>query len=214
MLPHRGVRDCRPFRPAFVCRSHIINLHILKCKVYQDIFRASVYIGRGPFLMCIFQNRRNSSSGFSDFPFPQSFVCESSFLRKRSCCIPVELCGRGRGLAWACADPGAKRQSGKKQREHPVTIAATGCLLCFSLTKEMHPFRPCGSLRFPRSSSAASPAKRVAVESEEIPTRVQFSAKPETERWWEFLSWRRRRDSNPRDPLGAYMISNHAPSTN
>ena len=26
--------------------------------------------------------------------------------------------------------------------------------------------------------------------------------------------WRRRRDSNPRDPLGAYMISNHAPSTN
>lgn len=36
-------------RPAFVCRSHIINLHILKCKVYQDIFRASVYIGRGPF---------------------------------------------------------------------------------------------------------------------------------------------------------------------
>ena len=27
-------------------------------------------------------------------------------------------------------------------------------------------------------------------------------------------SWRRRRDSNPRDPLGAYMISNHAPSTN
>lgn len=36
-------------RPAFVCRSHIINPHILKCKVYQDIFRASVYIGRGPF---------------------------------------------------------------------------------------------------------------------------------------------------------------------
>ncbi len=26
--------------------------------------------------------------------------------------------------------------------------------------------------------------------------------------------WRRRRDSNPRDPVGAYMISNHAPSTN
>lgn len=38
--------------------------------------------------------------------------------------------------------------------------------------------------------SAASPAKRVAVESEEIPTGVQFSARrPETERLWEFLSW-------------------------
>ena len=46
-------------------------------------------------------------------------------------------------------------------------------------------FRP----RIPPIPSAASPAKRVAVESEEIPTRVQFSAKPETERWWEFLSW-------------------------
>ena len=129
--------------------------------------------------MCTFQNRRNSSSGFSDFPFPQSFVCETSFLRKRSCCIPVELCGRGRGLAWACADPGAKRQSGKKQREHPVTIAATGCLLCFSLTKEMHPIRPCGSLRFPRSPSAASPAKRVAAAPSSFPVppppRVQRS---------------------------------------
>lgn len=45
------------------------------------------------------------------------------------------------------------------------------------------------STHIPRLFSAASPAKRVAVESEEIPTRVQFSAKPETERWWEFLSW-------------------------
>ena len=36
--------------------------------------------------------------------------------------------------------------------------------------------------------SASSPAKRVEAESEEIPTRAQFSAKPETERWWEFLS--------------------------
>ena len=52
-------------RPAFVCRSHIINPHILKCKVYQDIFRASVYIGRGPFLMCTFQNRRKRELKFS-----------------------------------------------------------------------------------------------------------------------------------------------------
>ena len=37
---------------------------------------------------------------------------------------------------------------------------------------------------------AASPAQRVAAGSEEIPARVQFSAKPETERWREFLSWR------------------------
>lgn len=37
--------------------------------------------------------------------------------------------------------------------------------------------------------SEASPAKRIAAKSEEIPTRVQFSAEPETERWWEFLSW-------------------------
>lgn len=50
-------------RPAFVCRSHIINPHILKCKVYQDIFRASVHIGRGPFLMCTFQNRRKRTPG-------------------------------------------------------------------------------------------------------------------------------------------------------
>ena len=46
-------------------------------------------------------------------------------------------------------------------------------------------FRP----RIPPIPSAASPVKRVAVESEEIPAIVQFSAKPETERWWEFLSW-------------------------
>ena len=49
MLPHRGGGAGNTLRPAFVCRSHIINLHILKCKVYQDIFRASVYTGRGPF---------------------------------------------------------------------------------------------------------------------------------------------------------------------
>ena len=35
------------------------------------------------------------------------------------------------------------------------------------------------------------------MESEEIPTRVQFSAKPETERWREFLSWCGHGDSNP-----------------
>ena len=51
---------------------------------------------------------------------------------------------------------------------------------------------------FLRSPSAASPAKRVAVESEEIPTRVQFSAKPETERWREFLSWSCWTDLNRR----------------
>lgn len=35
----------------------------------------------------------------------------------------------------------------------------------------------------PHPPSAASPAQRVAAESEEILTRVQFSAQPETERW-------------------------------
>lgn len=37
--------------------------------------------------------------------------------------------------------------------------------------------------------STRKPAKRLRVESEKIPARVQFSAKPETERWREFLSW-------------------------
>ena len=54
---------------------------------------------------------------------------------------------------------------------------------CEFLTKEMQ-----APTHIPRLFSAASPAKRVAVESEEIPTIVQFSVKPETERWWEFLS--------------------------
>ncbi len=44
--------------------------------------------------------------------------------------------------------------------------------------------------------SARKPAKRLRVESEEIPTRAQFSAKPETKRWWEFLSWSWWGDSN------------------
>lgn len=44
--------------------------------------------------------------------------------------------------------------------------------------------------------TAASQAKRVAVENEEIPTRAQLSAKPETEQCWDFLSWRKRRASN------------------
>ena len=41
---------------------------------------------------------------------------------------------------------------------------------------------------YPPSSSDPDPAKRIGAESEEIPTRVQFSAKPETERRREFLS--------------------------
>ena len=47
----------------------------------------------------------------------------------------------------------------------------------------------------PVSPSATNPAKRIVAESEEIPTIAQFSAKPETERWWEFLNcqeWTRR----------------------
>jgi len=39
------------------------------------------------------------------------------------------------------------------------------------------------------SFSAENPAKRISAESEEIPATVQFSAKPETERWREFLNW-------------------------
>ena len=42
----------------------------------------------------------------------------------------------------------------------------------------------------------ARPAKQVTGGNEEIPARVQFSAKPETERWQEFLSWCRWPDSN------------------
>ena len=80
------------------------------------------------------------------------------------------------------------RKQAKPWRNQPISPGS-----CNKWSKSF--FRP---LAFPRSPSAASPAKRVAVESEEIPTRVQFSAKPETERWWEFLSWRAVRDSNPR----------------
>ncbi len=53
----------------------------------------------------------------------------------------------------------------------------------------------------PPSPSDPNPAKRIGSESEEIPTRVQFSAKPETERWWEFLSWYGHGDSNPNASL-------------
>ena len=64
---------------------------------------------------------------------------------------------------------------------------------CLSLTKKIQP--PARTSRLP---SATNPAKRIVAESEEIPTIAQFSAKPETERWWEFLSWRSGWDSNPR----------------
>ena len=50
---------------------------------------------------------------------------------------------------------------------------------------------------YPRPDTAANPTERFAAESEEIPTAVQFSAEPETERRWEFLSWCARRDLNP-----------------
>ena len=53
----------------------------------------------------------------------------------------------------------------------------------------------------PPSPSDPNPAKRIGPASEEIPTRVQFSAKPETERWWEFLSWYGHGDSNPNASL-------------
>ena len=49
----------------------------------------------------------------------------------------------------------------------------------------------------PRLPSAPNPARRIGAESEEIPAIAQFSAKPETERWREFLSWCRWWDSNP-----------------
>ncbi len=55
---------------------------------------------------------------------------------------------------------------------------------CLVLTKKMQ-----NSTRIPPPFSARNPAKRIRAESEEIPTIAQFSAKPETERWWEFLSW-------------------------
>ncbi len=62
--------------------------------------------------------------------------------------------------------------------------------------------RDFGSLHMGLSSSAASPAERVAAKSEGIPNRVRFSAEPETERCWEFLSWSRVRESNPPPRLG------------
>ena len=50
----------------------------------------------------------------------------------------------------------------------------------------------------PIKKSTADPAARSAVESEEIPATVQFSAKPETERRREYLSWWGKVDSNHR----------------
>ena len=50
----------------------------------------------------------------------------------------------------------------------------------------------------PVKNSTADPAARSAVEGEEIPATVQFSAKPETERRREFLSWWGKVDSNHR----------------
>ena len=61
------------------------------------------------------------------------------------------------------------------------------------------------------ASSTRKPAERLRLESERIPTRVQFSAKPETERWWEFLSWQRVKDSNPHiqsQSLLCYLYTN------
>lgn len=43
--------------------------------------------------------------------------------------------------------------------------------------------------RISASKLGRNPAQRIRPESEEIPTTAQFSAKPETKRWWEFLSW-------------------------
>lgn len=40
----------------------------------------------------------------------------------------------------------------------------------------------------PSFLSDPNPAKRIGSEDEEIPAIAQFSAKPETERWWEFLN--------------------------
>ena len=49
-----------------------------------------------------------------------------------------------------------------------------------------------------KKESPANPTKWFAGESEEIPATVQFSAKPETERRREFLSWWGKVDSNHR----------------
>ena len=49
----------------------------------------------------------------------------------------------------------------------------------------------------PASPSGRNPAERIRPEGEEIPNRAQFSAKRETERCWEFLSWYARGDLNP-----------------
>lgn len=58
------------------------------------------------------------------------------------------------------------------------------------------------------------PSKRPFKNPVRVSIRVKGHGKtPEPLRFRGFV-WRRRRDSNPRDPLGAYMISNHAPSTN
>ena len=49
------------------------------------------------------------------------------------------------------------------------------------------------------------------MKSEEIPITAQFSAKSETERRWEFLSWQRVKDSNPHiqsQSLLCYLYTN------
>lgn len=59
-------------------------------------------------------------------------------------------------------------------------------------TKSPHP-GVCPLLPAGGAGGARSPT-----ESEEIPTIAQFSAEPETERWWGSLSWWRWRELNPR----------------
>ncbi len=88
---------------------------------------------------------------------------------------------------------------GIKKRLNPLGIQAF-------LYEKAKQFR-CSSVPLPPANQRSVCRRK----SEGIPTIAQFSAKPETEQWWEFLSWQRVKDSNPHiqsQSLLCYLYTN------
>ncbi len=119
------------------------------------------------------QGGGNGEGGVSDFA--RKRVCAGKSFAGFSRAISISPPQRPT-LANGKGGGGAKRETG------------IACLSFYGfLTRKMQTPNP-----HPPSPSDPNPAKRIGSEGEEIPTRVQFSAKPETERWWEFLGWSKR----------------------
>ena len=83
---------------------------------------------------------------------------------------------------------------GIKKRLNPLGIQAF-------LYEKAKQFR-CSSVPLPPANQRSVCRRK----SEGIPTIAQFSAKPETALWWEFLSWQRVKDSNYWEYMKWYVI--------